>query len=251
LHRLKNRDTVVIVASKINDIQSGQDAIDIVRARTDTILLAFSCGKDSIAAWLECRKHFNRVIPLYMYLVPDLEFVADNLRYYERFFDCQIHQIPHPSLYRQLRNNVFQPPTSWPVIQAARLPGFDYADAEGWLREDQGLSPDAYTATGVRSADSITRRLAIRHHGAVNHAKRKFYPVHDWTKQRMLDEFAAAGVQLPSDYLMFGRSLDGLTYEYLEPIKRNHPRDFARILEVFPLAELELKRREYATNHRA
>ena len=59
--------------------QSGSDVISEIRQQSDTIFLAFSCGKDSIATWLECRKHFTRVIPFYMYLVPGLQFIERSL----------------------------------------------------------------------------------------------------------------------------------------------------------------------------
>ena len=44
------------------------------------VLLAFSRGKDSIAAWLALRAAGVDVIPYHMYLVPDLAFVAALLR---------------------------------------------------------------------------------------------------------------------------------------------------------------------------
>jgi len=63
-------------------------------------LLAFSCGKDSIVAWLKLRKYFKKIVPYYMYCVPNLEFVEKSLRYYEDWFGCHIARMPHPSLYR-------------------------------------------------------------------------------------------------------------------------------------------------------
>jgi len=55
------------------------ETIRAIQDSTGTILLAFSCGKDAIATWLECRKHFERIVPFYMYLVPGLSFVEDSL----------------------------------------------------------------------------------------------------------------------------------------------------------------------------
>lgn len=77
----------------------------------DTILLAFSRGKDSIAAWISLRdsKLFKRIIPIYLYLVPGLNFEEDDLKYFEDVFQTHIMQLPHPSLYRMMFNNVFQP----------------------------------------------------------------------------------------------------------------------------------------------
>jgi hypothetical protein len=229
---------------------TGNETILAMREQTDTILLAFSSGKDSVGAWLECRKYFPRIIPFHMYVVPELEFIEDNLRYYEKFFETRIHRIPHPSLYRMLRECVFQPPPNWPVIQAANLPRFDYFDSETFLREELGLPDSVYVATGVRSADSLQRRLAIEKAGSINHKLRKFYPIHDWKKADLIREFQTAGIQLPSDYAVWPRSLDGVQYQYLAGMKEHFPRDYARVLEYFPLAGIELQRREYAERHR-
>ena len=32
-------------------------------------LLAFSCGKDSIVAWLKLRRYFRKIVPYYLYYV--------------------------------------------------------------------------------------------------------------------------------------------------------------------------------------
>ena len=76
----------------------------------DTAILAFSTGKDSIAAWLQMRRYFKRIVPYYCYSVPNLGFVERSLAYYEDFFGTHIYRLPHRSLYRCLRGLVFQPP---------------------------------------------------------------------------------------------------------------------------------------------
>ena len=223
----------------------GLTTIKEIREKSDSCLLAFSCGKDSIAAWLELRKHFTRVIPFYMYLVPDLEFVKRSLDYYEDWFGCKIERYPHPSLYRMLNNCVFQAPENRMTIARAALPKFEYSDIYSTMREKHS-TPDAYCASGVRAVDSPYRMIAIKKYGPINHKIKQFYPIWDWKKNRLIDEIEEAGVKLPVDYRIFGRSFDGVDYRFLEPIRRNFPSDYDRILQYFPLADLELKRRDYA-----
>jgi hypothetical protein len=224
---------------------SGSQVIADIRRRTDTILLAFSCGKDSIAAWLECRKHFSRVVPFYMYLVPELEFVNRSLAYYEGFFGTRIIRLPHPSLYRMLNRGVFQAPENRDVIVSAKLPEFEYGDVYKILRDENNL-PAAYCASGVRAVDSPYRMVSIKMHGAINHKKQQFYPIWDWHKPRLIGTIQNAGVKLPVDYRVFGRSFDGLDYRFMEPMSRVFPADYARVLEYFPLVGAELARRKYA-----
>jgi hypothetical protein len=225
---------------------TGEEVISTIRQQTDTVLLAFSCGKDALVAWLAIRPHFSRIVPYYMYLVPGLEFVEDSLAYYEREFGQHIIRVPHPSLYRMLNAMVFQPPERQQIIRELRLPDFSFLDMQNEIRKDHGLSPKCYTASGVRSADSQMRMLSIKKYGAISHAKRQFFPVHDWKKERMVREIEASGIRLAVDYQMFGRSFDGVDYRFLEPMKRHAPSDYARVLKWFPMAELEIKRREYA-----
>ena len=215
-----------------------------MRKRTDTVLLAFSRGKDSIAAWLAVREHFH-VVPFYMYMIANLEFEQESIRYYEKFFGTRIIQVPHPSLYRMLRNNVYQPPERTKLIRSFNLPQPNYEDICDLIREDEGLNRrDTYQAVGIRAADSPTRRTAINKYGTINHKAMKFYPVWDWNKARLRSEFYKHKVKLPIDYKWFGRSHDGLDYRFLSKLRQHAPADYNRILEWFPLAHLDIYRRE-------
>lgn len=225
-----------------------EDVIAAIRAETDTVFLAFSCGKDSIAAWLAIKDVFPRIIPFYRYLVPDLEFVEETLTRFERdVFGCHIWRVPHPSLYRWLNALTYQPPERCSLIEAAELPDFDYNDVNRALCEDLAIDyASTWIASGVRAVDSPLRWRHFQQHGAVSAAQRLFYPVFDWRKERLVTAIRDSGIKLPVDYRLFGRSFDGLDLRFLYPLKQHFPRDYQRILDWFPLAELEIKRHEYA-----
>ena len=87
----------------------------------DTAIIAFSTGKDSIAAWLQMRRYFKHIVPYYCYSVPNLGFVERSLAYYEDFFGTHIYRLPHRSLYRWMRGLVFQPPDHVTKIEALDL----------------------------------------------------------------------------------------------------------------------------------
>ena len=161
---------------------TGLETIQAVRLRQSETLLAFSTGKDAIAAWLAIREHFDAVHPYYLYLIPGLEFVEESLDYYERFFGTRIYRLPHPSLHRWLNNFVFQPPERCAVIEQADLPEFDYTDSVRAIIEDQGLQHGMLAADGVRAADSPMRRIAIKTHGPITAKQQKYHPVWDWKK---------------------------------------------------------------------
>jgi hypothetical protein len=225
---------------------TGEEVIQAIRRKTDTITLAFSCGKDSIGAWLALRPHFTRIVPVYMYLVPDLDFVDKSIRYYEEFFQTPILQVPHPSLIRLLRNLTFQAPENINIIERCGFAPLDYDKIIQQVKIDLKLPKITYHATGVRAADSPIRRAAVNRSGAINEKRKQFMPIWDWNKARLLEEMKKSGVKLPIDYKLFGRSFDGIDYRFLKPIKDNLPDDYQKIIEFFPLADLEIKRREYA-----
>lgn len=216
-------------------------------AECDTAILAFSTGKDSIAAWLQMRKFFKRIVPYYCYFVPGLSFVEDSLAYYEDFFECHIYRLPHRSFYRFLRYTVNQPPYRVPIIEQAEI-----ADEQMYNDEVIGeivrtcarLPSSAYSGVGVRMADSPYRRIAIKTHGAINHNAKRFFPVYDWKKEDMIRAFDEAGVKLPVDYRMFGRTFDGLDYRFLKPLREWFPEDYAKVLDWYPFSDLDIARRD-------
>lgn len=217
-----------------------------VRRRTDTVLLSFSTGKDSIAAYLAIRDVFPHVVPYYLYLVPGLEFVEQSLEYYEGVFGRRIVRLPHPSLYRMLSGLVFQPPERCEIIEHAALGRFTYHDINTVLIEELGLPPATHIASGVRAVDSPIRWAHFQRRGAINENTRQFYPVYDWRKARLIDAIKCSGIKLPVDYKLFGRSFDGIDLRFLYPIRQHFPRDYQRILDWFPLADMELARYEFS-----
>lgn len=216
-----------------------------------TIFLAFSCGKDSICVYLELLKHgvFEKIIPYYMYLVPDISFVNKALDYYEDYFKTHIYRIPHPSLYRWLNNLTYQAPENCKIIESALLPDFDFDDICKYLCEDLNLKGDVFCANGVRACDSPVRRMVLQKHGPVNYNKKTFMPIWDWNKKDVYKCLTENNIDLPVDYKIFGRSFDGIDYRFLKPIKENFPEDYKKIKSFFPLVDLEIFRRDCFRKH--
>jgi hypothetical protein len=224
---------------------AGQDLLDFVKAeRGDTLLLSFSRGKDSIAAWLYLRDHFT-IVPYYLYLVPGMSWEEESLTYYEEVFGQHIIRLPHPLFYKLLNDFVWQTPETVATIRALDLPTYAYADVDDLLANAHGLDAP-FCAMGIRSKDNLDRRRLIQQKGVVGLTGRRrfFYPIWDWNVQQVGELILAHGVKLPADYAMFGRTVVAMTYRRLKEIRNRFPADFARILDWFPLAGLELFRYE-------
>lgn len=223
---------------------TSKEGIDFVKSQTDTVVLSFSGGKDAIACWLRIREEFKTIIPVYFYIIPDLEFVEEALRYYEDFFKTKIYRIPHPSLYRMIKYGVYQPHWRYEEIDNWGLEEFTYREAIDWLCEDYGFGKNLWTVIGTRKNDSIIRRVFFNRHGPVHYGEKKLFPIMDLSKQDLIDLFEKEKIHLPIDYKIFGRSFDGIDYRFLKPIKKHFPRDYERIKELFPLVDVEIFRAE-------
>lgn len=212
------------------------------------VLVAFSGGKDAIACALALLEEDIPFELAHLYLIPGdtpgrtLDFVEEGLEYAEAKLGKKVRRYPHPSLYRMLNNLIFQPPERIADIVAADLPTIDYGLLWDLIRDDLGLERSTWVADGVRAADSPYRRAALVTHGVMKPSTRKVSPIHDWVKAEWTAILERHAWKLPPDYEMFGRSFDGVDRRFLEPMKRHRPKDYKRVLDWFPLAEMELLR---------
>lgn len=215
-----------------------------LKAEERPVLLSFSCGKDSIAAWVAMEEAGIEVIPCYMWLVPNLKFVQEELSYFEEAFDKKIHRYPHASYYRLIVDLVDQPPEHCGIIEAASPPKPQYDEIWRMIRHDLGLDPDTWVADGVRAADSIVRRASFVKHGVMKPGNRKVSPIADWLKAEVMDAINRKGVNLPIDYEIWGRSFDGIDYRFTAPMRERLPEDFEILKKWFPLIESDIVRHE-------
>lgn len=223
---------------------------------SDTAILSFSCGKDSVAAWLQMRKYFKRIIPVYFYDVPHLSFVDEALEYYENFFDTHIYRFPQPAFIKRTLDGIYMNLEQHELaLKMNEGIGFTKDYSKDMIieavRESMKVSDDTYHATGIRATDSPTRRMNIKKNGAVHHAQKLFYPVYDWKTEDIVREFDASGVKLPKDYEYIGCTFDGEGYKFLKGLKEHSPEDYERIIKWFGCGEVEVARYEGASavNH--
>lgn len=219
-----------------------------------TVLLSFSRGKDSIAAWLALRDCGAHVIPYYLYLVgtrePDgtmtagLRFEQQSLAYFEQAFDTPILRLPHPSLWRYLTNYVYQSPDRAPIIDACQLVPVTYDDVNRIVRDHYALPADTWVVDGVRAADSPNRRTAMLRFGPNNLHRRTFRAVWDWRKAHVMQSITHAGIALPIDYQLWGRSWDGLDARFTAPLAKHLPDDYQTLRRWFPMIGADLHRQQ-------
>jgi 3'-phosphoadenosine 5'-phosphosulfate sulfotransferase (PAPS reductase)/FAD synthetase len=214
------------------------------------VICSFSMGKDSIASYIQLKRYFENVHLVFYYMVPDLEFQKRSIEYYENKLNTKIHVIPSPHWYHYLHNLVFQKPERIyaidDFIDSGELFIPTYDELFACVKDELKIPQDTYVATGVRRDDSITRRMTIKQNGAENAKRHQFFPVFDWSIAKLREEIVNSGIKLPIDYKVWGRTFDGLQYEFVQGVKENFPNDYEKIKFWFPLVEAnELRFRDF------
>ena len=232
---------------------TGKDLIRAFKERYgDTTLLAFSRGKDAIATALAIRDHVN-IVPVHYTICPGLEFIEESLAYYEKhlFGGRKIISAPHPAAMKQIAGDfMFQTLGNAEVCAASGILLYDHDGIREAVIKQEGLDKKTFTAVGVRADDSPMRRTAMQKYGPLRPKNQTWFPVWDWSKARLMDEIQKAKISLPIDYMLWGRSFDGVDARFTIPMKQHLPRDFATLETFFPLMRAEHLRYELHTGEK-
>jgi len=206
------------------------------------VLCSFSRGKDSIAMALYLLERGFDLVFYYLDWIPGLSWVDESISYYEEWFGQHIIRLPHPLFWQYLNSFFYQPPERVAVIRAIDFPRYDLADIDDILCHQLG-APGMYTAVGMRAADGIMRRNLMQQQGVLGTKHRRyFYPIWDWNIEQVSRVILDSGIKLPVDYELWGRTATDFTYDFLKGVRDHFPADWQRVLQWFPLADLELFR---------
>lgn len=201
---------------------------------TDSVIVSFSGGKDSIVTLDLCMRHFGDVSAFFMYIVPGLEFQEVTLRKYERLYGIEIDRIPHPDMATFMKYGTYRSPDD-------SVPLLKFNDCYDYVRVKTGKS---WIAGGERINDSLNRRAMLKSGGSIDLERFRFYPILHWSKNEVVEYIKRRRLYLPRDTRVLGCSFCDLSGETLFNVKKYFPRDYDRILEYYPLASVGVKRYE-------
>lgn len=193
---------------------------------TDSVLVGFSCGKDSIVTLDLCFRFFRNVRPFFMYYVPQMDFQERFIRKYEKRYGVECIRIPHFEVSNFMRYGTFREEDS-------NVPIVSVSDAYAYLREITGIQ---YIACGERMSDSIVRRAMLKRSGSIDAKRGRFFPIIYWRKADVYQYIKAKQLVLPREYEQIGHSFRSLSGEDVGMVKRMFPSDYEKLLRLYPLA---------------
>lgn len=193
---------------------------------SDSVIVAFSGGKDSIVTLDLCKKYFPKVEVFFMYLVPNLDFQERMLQWYENKYGLKIHRIPHFELSEFMKWGTFRP-------MDIDIPVVKINDVYNYIRNETGIH---WIAAGERCADSMVRNAMIKKSGTIDTKRGRFYPVANWNKQEILQYIKFKKLYLSPEQREIGFSFRSLAGKELQIIYERYPDDYEKILKMFPFA---------------
>lgn len=194
---------------------------------TDSVIVGFSGGKDSIVTLDLCFRYFKRVVPFFMFLVPNLEFQEKMLRWYENKYNTEIIRVPHFEVSEFLKYGSF-------TLYDHDVDIVGITDTYEYIRQKTGIH---WIAAGERCADSIVRNAMIKQSGSIDYKRGRFYPIAYWKKNDVMQYIKHKKLYLSPEQKKLGFSFRSLAGSELAVIKENYPEDYKKILKIYPFAE--------------
>lgn len=210
---------------------------DIIKTQakvTDSVIVAFSGGKDSIVTLDLCFRYFKNVKPFFMYICPELSFQERMLQWYEKHYQTEIMRLPHMDVSEFFHYGSFRPPDlTFPIISINDIYKYVRLQSDMW-----------WIAAGERINDSIVRRAMMKNSGSIDVKRGRFYPISAWKKKEVLQYIKYHNLYLSQDSKKLGFSFRSLDGNELLMLKREFPDDYQKILRLYPFAGAGVKRAE-------
>lgn len=221
------------VAAEMTPIAHARCVLDELKTVTDSVIVLFSGGKDSVVLLDLCTKNFERVVPVYMYFVPGMEHVEAKLRQFEVRYNLEVMKLPHWAASHYHANDYMQLGLGG---KSASVPKLRITDIENLARSRTGIE---WVVDGIRIADSMARRARLKTYrmNAICDVSKRAHPLAEWKKADVLAYVKRFRLPQPLDY--GGQMVSGvdITKNALRVIRDRWPDDYRKIITAFPLAD--------------
>lgn len=210
------------------------DPIKTMSKVTDSVIVAFSGGKESIVTLDLCFRYFKKIKPFFMYICPNLSFQERTLNWYEKKYQTEIIRLPHMDVSEFFHYGSFRPPDfTFPIVSINDIYKYVRLETDVW-----------WIAAGERIDDSIVRRAMMKKSGSIDVQRGRLYPISAWKKREVMDYIKFHNLYLSPDSQKLGFSFRSLLGKELAMIKQHFPDDYQKIINLYPFAEAGVLRYE-------
>lgn len=210
-------------------MRTTKEVIEFLKTQTDSVVLFYSGGKDSIVLLDLLSKHF-KVNLAFMYLVDGLEHVEKYLVWAKKKYNVEYKKYPHWVLSQMINDNQFR------FHSNLEVDNITLGDVENLARKDFNCK---WIVNGMKKADSMNRRLMLNTYfmQAINLKSHIAYPLSTWRKADCLNYIKQNKLPFPIAYNKKNSSGADLNYDFLSFCKSNYPEDYKKVIKQFPFAE--------------
>lgn len=201
---------------------------------TDSVLVGFSGGKESVVVMDLCFRYFKKVQPYFMYICPNLSFQEKTIAWYEKKYQTEIIRIPHMDVSEFFHYGSFRPgDESFPIVSINDIYHYLRLKSDIW-----------WIAAGERINDSIVCRAMMKKSGTIDTQRGRIYPVALWRKKEILDYIKFHNLYLGADSRKLGFSFKSLWGKELAMLKQHFPDDYEKVIRQYPFAAAGVMRFE-------
>lgn len=219
------------------------EIINNLKKETDKVILFHSgTGKDSIALLEMLHDKFD-VVPVFMYLVPGLEYENRYINWAEKKYKVEFIKTPHYALNSFIKHGYL----GIKKDESITLSKISKIDAE--IRRKNNVE---WSVFGYKKNDALHRRFMLNEcKNGLNLKSNKGYPLMDYSNSDILKFISDNTLIPPFSYgtLKPSSGCDVSTPEFLSYLEKKYPDDLKKIFNQFPLAEVILfKYKSYGKN---
>lgn len=211
--------------------------LNSLKQYTDKVVLFHSAtGKDSICL-LNLLSDFI-IQPVFMYLVPDLDYENKYIEIAEKKYNVKFYKTPHYALYSFIKNGYLG------IKQDKSIRQMKISQIDSFIKEKFNIDWSIY---GFKKSDGVTRRLMLNgYKDGLCHSTKKVYPLMDLKNKDVLNYIKDNGLMQPFNYSKTKPSsgCDVSQPEFLAYIKKHYPNDLKKIFNQFPHCEVILFKHE-------
>lgn len=214
-----------------NPLKHTVSVLDFLRLQTDTVILFYSGGKDSLVLLDILYKNEFKIYLAFMYFIPDLYHIEKYIDWAVQKYQVYIKKYQHWMISHYFNDNFFRLHTE------VKMPIITLSDIEKRVKLDFKCE---WVINGCKQNDSLHRRIMLRQLflESIELKSHRVYPLSKWSKQNCIQYIKQYRLPVPINYGSATNSsgLD-LKADILRWVQKNYPDDLVKILNVFPLAE--------------